>query len=213
VAGAAHIVVVVVVAPVVASTVVAPAFLAPPTSLEAAATAVSLLPVAATAVPVRVLLAHRVVALHPTSAIIAARVAVPAVAAAVPVAAAPLPATEPAATVAVAVLPTAVRLLVRLLLEETLQLRLYHMHRARQPELRFERRPDLGCEPLLNREHRVERVPSERLRGHWTRWDRDTRTGPASKERMSTGYRVSRKEFSTRNAHTRLGRVFNWTRK
>jgi hypothetical protein len=175
VAGAAHIIVVVVVAPVVASTVVAPAFLAPATSLEAAA--VSLLPVAATAVPVRVLLAHRVVALHPASPIVTARVAVPAVAtaAAVPVAAAPLPATEPAAA-------AAVRLLVRLLLEETLQLRLYHMHRARQPELRFERRPDLGCEPLLNREHRVERVPSERLRGHWTRGDRNTRTGPASKD-------------------------------
>ena len=160
----------------VASTVVASAFLAAPTSLEAAAAAVSLLPVAATAVPVRVLLAHRVVALHPASPIVTARVAVPAVAtaAAVPVAAAPLPATEPAAA--------AVRLLVRLLLEETLQLRLYHMHRARQPELRFERRPDLGCEPLLNREHRVERVPSERLRGHWTRGDRNTRTGPASKD-------------------------------
>ena len=85
--------------------------------------------------------------LHPAptlATILAALVPVPTIAATVPVASVSTP--EPG----VAVGPTSVYLLVYLLFKKTVQFRLYHMHRAREPEICFECRPDFGCELLLN---------------------------------------------------------------
>jgi hypothetical protein len=131
-----------VVAPVVAATM----------SLEA--TVSTMLPVTSTTV-----IAHGMVTLHSTAvaAVVAALLAVTTVST--------LRVARATTSVSSATSAT-IHLLIHLLFKETLQLRLYHVHRARQSELRFERRSDLGCEALLNRKHRVERVPSKSMRGH-----------------------------------------------